>query len=270
MATSWKRPGLFSFGAVGCVLLYLFLFNFPPLSLHSSTAGIVPAIVLAITTSWLTARFLKSDGLSPAVLGLGSNNRPIAHFVRGLLIGFVVTGFWLGIVAWVTGASWAINPTFSMAALGLGAVFYVFNNVGEELVYRGYLFVRLAATWGTGSTIVVTTVAFALLHLQAGIPWLSVLAGVLTSGLMFAAVFGRWRSLPLALGFHVATNVFQDVFGLRPSAASLLVADYPPAAAGMGPVILGAIALVNVAVAVALLHWPQRRPTLTPLSDREV
>ncbi len=250
-------------GAAACVLLYLFLLNFPPISPRSPTAGLIPVIVLAATTAWLTARFLRTDGLSVAVLGLAPGLRPTTRFGQGILAGTALTALWMGIVTIATGATWGPNPTFRLSALVVAFLFYLFNNVGEELVYRGYLFVRLAAAWGAAITVFLTASAFALLHLQAGIPWLSVLAGVFTSGLVFGALFARWRSMPLALGFHVATNVAQDALGLRPAGASLLTLAYPPGAADRGPAILGGIALLNLAVAAGLLLWPrrQRAPT---------
>ena len=263
MTNSWKHPLLFMVGAVGCVLLYLFLLNFPPTSLRSPTAGLIPVIVLAATTSLLTSRALRSDGLSAAILGLGAGRRMTARFAQGLLAGVTITGLWMGIITMATGASWEPNPTFNLGALVLASLFHFFNNVGEELVYRGYLFVRLAASWGAVATVVATSGVFALLHLQAGLPWPSVVAAVLTAGLLFGAIFARWRSLPLALGFHVATNIAQDALGLRLGAASLLRSAYPTGGAGRSSVILASIALLNVTVAIGLLFWPHRHGGLT-------
>jgi membrane protease YdiL (CAAX protease family) len=259
LSAIWKRLLLFVLGAAFCVLLYLFLLNFPPVSLRSRTAGVIPVMALAASTAWLTARFLRADGLSAAVLGIGRGDRPVARFGLGFLAGCGLTGLWLGIVTMAAGASWHRNPTFSVLALLLAAAFNFFNNTGEELVYRGYLFVRLADAWGATLTVLVTSGAFALLHLQAGIPWLSVLAGVFTSGLIFAAIFARWRSLPLALGFHVATNIAQDVAGLRTGAASLFAPKYPAGAPGSGQAVLAGIAVLNVAVAIGILAWPRRQ-----------
>jgi membrane protease YdiL (CAAX protease family) len=250
-------------GAVGCVLLYLFLLNFPPIGIRSATAGVIPVAILAITTAGLTATFLRAEEWSPAVLGLRATQHPIAMFTRGVLAGGALTGAWLGIVTIATGASWHLNPSFSPAALVLAFLFNLFNNIGEELVYRGYLFLRLMETWGIPATALVTSAAFAMLHLQAGLPWLSVLAAVFTSGLIFAAVFARWRSLPLALGVHVATNVAQDATGLRPGTSSFWAAQYPVDAATKGPTILVSIALVNLAVALLLLFWPRSSRVMT-------
>ncbi len=250
-------------GAVVCVLVYLFLLNFPPVGRRSPTAGVIPVMVLAASTAWLTARFLRADGLSAAVLGLGRGDRPVVRFGLGFLAGCALIGTWFGVVTVATGASWHRNPTFSVLALSLAAAFNLFNNIGEELVYRGYLFVRLAGAWGATLTILVTSGTFALLHLQAGIPWLNVVATVFTSGLIFAAIFARWRSLPLALGFHVATNVAEDATGLRTGTASLLAPAYPAGAASSGQAVLFGIAVLNVAVTIGILVWSRHQRGLT-------
>ena len=264
MSVFWKRLLLFAVGSALCVFLYLFLLNFPGLGTRSSTAGVIPVLVLAASTWWLTTRFLRADGMSFSDLGLSGADHGLARLGTGFLAGSVWTLAWFAVVTVTTGATWHPNPTFESMAL-LGAVaFNFFNNVGEELVYRGYAFVRVADRFDPYVAVFATSGVFALLHLQAGLPWLSVLAGVFTSGLVFGAIFARWRSVPLALGFHVATNVVQDVSGLRTSAASLFAPTFLPTAVDAGTRTLGAISLVNALLAVAILALA--RGPASPLS----
>ncbi len=165
---------------------------------------------------------------------------------------------WVALLAIVTGMRWRPSPDFALATLVVAALFNLFNNIGEELVYRGYLFVRLAERWGAEPTIVVTSAVFALLHLQSGLPWQSVVAVVFTSGLIFGAIFARSGSLPLALGFHVATNVAQDALGIRVTDASIFTPQFVAPNAGSGERVLVAIAVVNILVAVGVLTWGGR------------
>jgi membrane protease YdiL (CAAX protease family) len=249
----WKRLLLFAAGVAVCVLIYLFLLNFPGLDQRSATAGLIPVLALAAGIWWLTLRFLRADGMSLSELGLSGNDHRLARLGIGFIAGSVLTLLWIAIVTLTTGAVWHSNPTFRASALIGASAFAFFNNVGEELAYRGYAFVRLADRFGPYVAALTTTALFALLHLQAGIPWLSVLAGVFSSGLIFAAIFARWRSVPLALGFHVATNIAQDASGLRTSAASLFALTFPPTAANAGALTLGCIALVNLILAAGIL-----------------
>ena len=258
MLFPWKRLLLFALGAALCVLVYLFLLNFPGLGRQGPGGGLVAVLVLAASTSWLTIRFLRADGMSLSDLGLSAADSPLAHLGIGLLCGSALTGLWFGLVTVFASATWHPNPAFRTTALLTACVFNFFNNVGEELVYRGYAFVRLANRFGPYATVVATSIVFALLHLQSGVPWPSVLAGVLTSGMVFGAIFVRWRSVPLTLGFHVATNVVQDASGLRTSAASLFAPAYPPTALDSGTRILLGISVVNVLLAVSILISARR------------
>jgi membrane protease YdiL (CAAX protease family) len=249
----WMRVLLFGIGAAACVLVYLFLLNFQPTNRSSPTAGVIPALVLAIGMAWLTAFFLRADALSPSILGLTTPHQPLLRLAIGFFAGSVLAGLWLVMFTVATGAALHLNPKFATLTFLSACVFALFNNLGEELVYRGYAFVRLAEHWGDGFTVLVTSAVFALLHLQAGLPWLSVLAGVFTSGLVFGAAFARWRSLPLALGMHVATNIVQEATGLRPSAAAIFVPTLQTTSVDAGVTLLAGIAVLNLALAAGIL-----------------
>ena len=259
MSLFWKRLLLFAVGAAVCVLIYLFLLNFPGLGQRNATMGLIPVLAIAAGTWWLNLRFLRLDGMSVSALGLGAGDHRLARLGIGFLAGSALTLVWVAIVTLTTGATWHSNPEFRALTLIGACGFAFFNNIGEELVYRGYAFVRLADRFGPYVAALSTTALFALLHLQMGIPWLSVLAGVFSSGLIFAVIFARWRSVPLALGFHVATNIVQDASGLRTSAASLFAPAFPPTAVGAGTLTLASIAVVNLILAAGILTSFRKR-----------
>jgi hypothetical protein len=208
---------------------------------------------------------LRADGLSLTDIGCEFSARRTAQFGYGFLGGGLLVGAWVGIVAVTTGAQWHLNIAFNAVALVSACAFAFFNNAAEELVYRGYAFVRIADHLHPAVAVIATSSVFALLHLQGGVPLLNVIAGVLTCGLIYGVLFAGWRSLPLALGFHLATNVFQDASGIRPSGASLLAPAYLPT---IDPVsvqlALAGTATLNLAVAVVLAlylhHWKSSNP----------
>src|SRR3954465_12141611 len=93
----WKRLLLFALGAALCVLLYLFLLNFPGLGRGGPTGGLVAVLAIAAATWWLTVRFLRADGMSLPGLGLGTGDNRLAHLTVGFLAGSLLTGIWIGI-----------------------------------------------------------------------------------------------------------------------------------------------------------------------------
>ena len=243
--------------AVG-VLGYLFLLSV----LHGklgSFSSTVPALLFAVAALLLNRQFLHSEGRSLAEIGFDAPWLRSQQVVIGFLAGCLIVGVWAVVLRMVMSASWQRVPAFEPAH-ALGAVtFVVFNNAAEELIYRGYLFLLLARSYGIAAAVTVTSGLFVLLHIQGGVPWQNALAGVLTSALVFAALFVRWQSVPLVLSVHVAMNLVQEAIGLRISGLTLFVPTYPQQSSESKQHAALAIAgLVNVTVA-ATVFWSSRR-----------
>jgi membrane protease YdiL (CAAX protease family) len=247
------RMALFIAGVGVCVVVYLFLNGFLPRDSRGTFLGVLPALILALGVFTLNAVFFWWDGSSVRSLGAGGIRRELSRLGVGFLGGSALVMGWLLIVAAVTRSQWQLNPDFRLGSVVPIVAFCFFNNAAEELAYRGYLLVRLQQLFGSPPAILGTSAVFALSHVQAGVPWSGAVGVVFTCGIIFAVIFLRWRSLPMALGFHVATNVLQELFGLRLSAMSLIKPDVTEAvAAKQSLTILGLIAVLNVAVALSL------------------
>jgi len=244
--------------AIVTVVVYLFFLSALRGKVGEFSAA-VPALVIATLALFLNYRFLRSEGRSLAELGFDSPRLRVRQLAVGFGGGVLIAGAWILALWCVASPSWRPSPGFhSLAALG-SFTFAVFNNAGEELIYRGYLFLLIARAYGRWAAILSTSILFALMHIQGGVPWQSALAGVLTSGLLFAVLFARWQSVPLVLAFHVATNVVQEVMGLRTTGLTALVPQYAAGAtATRSYAVLALVALINVAVALAVAFW--KRP----------
>jgi membrane protease YdiL (CAAX protease family) len=128
--------------------------------------------------------------------------------------------------------------------------------MAEELVYRGYLFVLLERTFHPAVAVIVTSTLFTLLHIQAGVPWANAFAGVFTSALMFAALFARWKSVPLVIGFHVAMNCAQEFLGMRVTGMTVFDSVYRgPLSATQTASVLVLTAATNIVVAALVFAW---------------
>jgi len=106
-----------------------------------------------------------------------------------------------------------VFPDIPLEGNFLFVIFYfivglVFNILGEEIYYRGYLLPRMRGVFGKWDW-VANGVLFTLKHVYQR--WLY--PGILVGGLGFAFAFGPLGSLPLAMLFHWVGNfLFQMVF----------------------------------------------------------
>ena len=246
------KIALFAGSAAVALLVYLFLLSALRGKLGSFSAA-VPAMVLATLILILNWRFLRAEGRSLADLGFDAPRLRIREMALGFAGGALTAGAWAVALWSLTSISWRAAPSFNPLSAAGSFTFIFFNNAGEELVYRAYLFLVIARSYGRLVAIVGTSILFALLHIQAGIPWQSALAGVLTAGLLFAVLFARWQSVPLVVAFHAATNVIQEVLGIRSTGLTVVVPQYttaPAAAPSYG--VLAMVALINLIVALAV------------------
>jgi membrane protease YdiL (CAAX protease family) len=235
------------------VVVYLFLLNVLSGKVGPFSAAI-PAIFLALAALAINWRFLSAEGRSLADVGF---DRPLLRFRQmtvAFVAGVIIVGAWIIAMRWILPVAWRVAPSFHASAAAGSFVFVVFNNLGEELAYRSYLFLLLMRSYGSTIAIVSTSLLFTLLHIQAGVPWPNALAGVLTSALIYSALFVRWRSVPLVLAFHAGMNVTQEALGLRSTGLTILIPQFGTGiTTRQSSAVLVAAAAMNVALAVAVL-----------------
>ncbi len=169
--------------------------------------GAVLVLLLLIATLLL----LRFEGRGAAELGLDLSWRRVREFAGGLAGGAAIVLLIAATLRVVLPFAWERNPHFELAALGSAFLCFLTSNVAEELAFRGYGFDRLIAWIGHWPAQLVTAVLFAIGHLLMGWPWLAVLTGVPAGSLLFGLVFVRWRSLPAAIGVHVAFNWVREL-----------------------------------------------------------
>jgi membrane protease YdiL (CAAX protease family) len=256
-----KRLLVFAAAMTACVLGYLLLLGLPALGRGGPFGGAIPALLLAVVAYALNRRFLRAENRTMAVLGFDAPTRRIEQFGLAFLGGCALVIGWGVIVTGVMGVRWQPHAEFHALAIAGLLGFAFFNNAAEELAYRGYAFLTLIEAYGPAVAVVGSSVVFALLHLQAGVPALSVIAGVLTTAFVLGVLFLRWRSVPMVLGFHLATNVMQELIGLRLSAASMLEPVFPTTArVTQIRTALTLTAALNILVALGLAWGYSRAP----------
>jgi membrane protease YdiL (CAAX protease family) len=158
-----------------------------------------------------------------AVTALALASRPRSHnratgraaglFAVGALAGFASYPAWIPLIL-AAGAAIGLRPTapppspddplLLVAMLGLAPIF-------EEVLYRERLLLALRARLGSGLAIAISSLAFALPHLE---PW--ALLGTGLVGLALGALMLVGRSVALCIGVHAGLNLAAVVCGIPP------------------------------------------------------
>ena len=219
------------------------------------SGSVLAALILAVALAALNKAFFRSEGESLATIGFDNPWRRLGQFGAAFLAGCGVVALWTIALLATLHPRWRLNDGFNGPGALARIAFCLFNNAGEELAYRAYLLKQLAQRFGATTAVLATSALFALLHVQAGVPWLSAATVVFTSGVLFAVLLLRWKSLPLVIGFHVATNVAQECIGLRVTGLSFV---RPAFDSSLSPLrqtsALVAVAVINVAIATTLVR----------------
>jgi hypothetical protein len=144
--------------------------------------------------------------------------RAAALGALGALAGFASFPAWIVLIGLIGSAlglrpvpspSRPDDPLLLFAVLGLAPVF-------EELLYRERLLLALRERIGAGLAVALSSVCFALPHLE---PWALLATGCVGVGLGVLMLAGR--SLALCIGLHAGLNLAAVVCGIPPARFAL-------------------------------------------------
>jgi membrane protease YdiL (CAAX protease family) len=260
--------------AVAAVLLYFVGLTLVPPNAQGAFAlvglGVVEGASLgAVLLVW---HFVDRQPLSE--LGLHSTGAT-QRWLRGAGVAALMMGFI--VLAWYTlldGATWDVNPDPVRATVVLvgGLLGFAVQGPAEELVFRGYILENVRAQWGLRWAVVVSSIAFGLLHARnpafGPLPFVNlVLFGVATALYKVKIDNGQLWGV---FGIHTVWNWLQQVvFGLPNSGIASLADNAvftvtpnvtlpdPISGGGFGPEGTLAASLVLL----ALIGVTLRRPT---------
>jgi membrane protease YdiL (CAAX protease family) len=176
----------------------------------------------------LTLLFLRWDRRSAAAIGVDVSWRRLAEFVCGVGAGVLLVAAIALVIALVLPFRWARNPRFDPTLAMWSFASLLYGNSVEELIFRGYSFERLIAGIGHWQAQLVTALLFAVFHIANGWPWQVALVGTTVGSLLFGLVFVRWRSVPAAIGVHVAANWLRDLTLLDPPRSTTFLGPVAP------------------------------------------
>jgi membrane protease YdiL (CAAX protease family) len=167
--------------------------------------------------AWLVAVIVFAVGMALS-MAMGPANKALAG-----VPGFVPPDWWPAASNPLTPVSSAseVFPDINLEGNFLFILLYfliglVFNILGEELYYRGYLLPRMRGAFGKWDWVVNGTL-FTLKHVYQR--WLY--PGIFIGGLAFAFAAGPLGSLPLAMIYHWAGNFLINLVFLTMAALGM-------------------------------------------------
>lgn len=168
-------------------------------------AGFTFLGILALT--WVA---LQLERLPLAAVGLDLDRRWGREFLAGILAGaaFILVMAWA--VQLASGCTWVRDARTGPGRLACGAWLYLSVAASEELLFRGYLFQRLARGLGDAPALGLTALLFTAMHWgnpgMAGATraWASL--NIALAALLLGLCYLRTRSLALPIGLHLGWN----------------------------------------------------------------
>ena len=180
--------------------------------------------VAALGVALLLRRYVDHRPL--ATLGFTFGVRWLRLLGIGVLLGFGMQALVFALET-TLGFAHSSPPRWQhaeFATLGYVIPVLILGAISEEMPFRGYLFQNLREAWGSWAALMVTSAAFAALHLfnpgaHADLPL--TMAGIAASGALFSLSVMLTGSLWFAVGCHFAWNLFEGpVFGFPVSGLS--------------------------------------------------
>jgi membrane protease YdiL (CAAX protease family) len=232
---------------------------------------IVLRVSLCAAALLATIVMSRVDRRPLASYGLAAGHR-VSHFGLGALTGIVSLSALMAVLT-IAGGALVIPPhdplTSSILSGLLWAIVFVLVGWSEEMVFRGYVFFRLAREVGPVTAAARTSIIFALAH--AFNPGEGIIGLLLVALFGFVACFATWRTRSLwwATGMHAAWDWGSSfLFGAADSGR--MVSGHWLASQPLGPSWLGggetgpegslfAFLILGMIALIVMLAFPANR-----------
>ena len=188
-------------------------------------ASTVGRLLASLFANWISLRIFEDR--SVAAVGLPLNRAAIDNLGFGVLGGVGAACVVLALPL-LTGAAHftATTDPPSAGTLPFVTLLLIAGAMGEEMLFRGYGFQILLATFGPWATILPVSILFALLHgVNPNATWFG-LVNTAGFGVLFGYAFLRSRDLWLPIGLHFGWNFTLPLFGANLSGFTMSVTGH--------------------------------------------
>jgi membrane protease YdiL (CAAX protease family) len=211
--------------ALFCIVFtgFLIVFSFAKNLLPSSSERLAHGIVGTIAGFLTLFLFLRFDKKRFSDIGLQIDRKTILRFLTGVGIGIIIMGTLATGVLYMTNTAIRVNPAGNFWNFLLMTAPLILLAFMEELGFRTYPLEILKDKVGVRTSLVVTSVLFALYHIANGWTIAASFYGPGVWGLVFglAAVYSKGIAMPT--GIHYAANLTTAAFADKGNTVSLWI-----------------------------------------------
>jgi uncharacterized protein len=212
----WKRAGLIFLSLLALVIAFVAcavavrLIGIHSIVIAYVALATVCSLAYLASVRWVERRPVAEFSLPPA----------LPELAGGMMVGLALFAIVIGVL-WAVGV-YQPQGWGSFGGIGLGFVFWLAIGVLEEIEFRGLVYRLCGAVLGTWGAIVVSGLAFGLVHGMDPGATATALASVALAGLLLGAAFALTGRLWLPIGIHAGWNFAEgSLFGTAVSGHDL-------------------------------------------------
>lgn len=190
--------------------------------------GLVNAIVNFILFGIVVAirRCFSKEGLDSFLIH--TDRKGMKLFIEGIIVGIVLFAIYPVLIVMFNYGEITLNTTkvsntiMVLISCGIG---FLAVAVFEEALFRGYIFLKLVSKVSLTTALVISSVIFGGLHFMSYSSsqyfWIGLINATLL-GILLCVLVIRSGSLMLAIGYHLAWNLTQElILGKEPTIINL-------------------------------------------------
>ena len=174
-------------------------------------------LLVIILVSWGLLRFIQRTGLD--ALGIIPNSKRTKQFLIGFVIMIFISSLNISLESLILKIDWKLNSNINYKEIFNAVIYHFKSALTEDLVFRGAILYILIQRIGAKKAILLSALCFGIYHVfsygitEGGIiliTYVIVITGFV--GYVWAYTFHKTKSILMALGFHIATNLINTFF----------------------------------------------------------
>lgn len=195
------------------MLMFLILpaLPLPTVAMPTAFYGILMCIIFFS----LSMLFVHLEKSSLSSVNLIPDAKTLFRLGLGFVIGAAIAGCMLLAVFALTNVTISVSTEQTLTSFLIASLVIIPMALMEELLFRGYPFFRLLSHLHIRWVILITSILFALYHLNETSSLWSVLLGPGVWGVIFGVAAYLTQSIAVPVGIHIAANFMQAIFDMN-------------------------------------------------------